>query len=174
MISKKELLQLRAEWQLDVGVIEKDYVLGWLLAAIAADPALATTWIFKGGTCLRKCYYETYRFSEDLDFTVTNGGPEEPDDLVEIFRCVASWLHEQSGIELMVADRSFSRRQNLRGNPTTQARIGYRGPNPPPTLPKVKFDITSDEVIVERPVGRRIVHPTATVRCRGRAYVATR
>jgi len=75
MIAKQELLQLRAEWQLDVGVIEKDYVLGWLLTAIAAEPDLARTWIFKGGTCLRKCYYETYRFSEDLDFTVIDGGP---------------------------------------------------------------------------------------------------
>ena len=70
MIAKQELMQLRGEWQLDVGVIEKDYVLGWVLAAIAAEPALADRWIFKGGTCLRKCYYETYRFSEDLDFTV--------------------------------------------------------------------------------------------------------
>jgi predicted nucleotidyltransferase component of viral defense system len=159
VILKQELLQLRAEWQLDVGVIEKDYVLGWLLAAIAAEPELARTWIFKGGTCLRKCYYETYRFSEDLDFTVIDGGPEEPNDLDMPFRHVVSWLYEQSGIELVLTDNSFARRRNLRGNPTTQARIGYRGPNPPPTLPKVKFDITSDEVLVERPVARRIVHP---------------
>ena len=26
--------------------------------------------VFKGGTSLKKCYLETYRFSEDLDFTV--------------------------------------------------------------------------------------------------------
>lgn len=91
MISKQELLRLRGEWQLDIGVIEKDYVLGWMLAAIASEPTLAETWIFKGGTCLRKCYYETYRFSEDLDFTVIDGGPEEPDELTEIFQRIASW-----------------------------------------------------------------------------------
>jgi predicted nucleotidyltransferase component of viral defense system len=28
--------------------------------------------IFKGGTCLRKCYFPNYRFSEDLDFTSTD------------------------------------------------------------------------------------------------------
>jgi len=82
VIAKQELMRLRGEWQLDVGVIEKDYVLGWLLAAISAESALADTWIFKGGTCLRKCYYETYRFSEDLDFTVVDGGPEEPDEMI--------------------------------------------------------------------------------------------
>jgi hypothetical protein len=45
VIPKQELLHLRAEWQLDVGVIEKDYVLGWLLAAITAEPELSRTWI---------------------------------------------------------------------------------------------------------------------------------
>ena len=67
MIPQAEVLALRAEWGLRDDVIEKDYVLGWLLAAIASEPRLADSWVFKGGTCLRKCYYETYRFSEDLD-----------------------------------------------------------------------------------------------------------
>lgn len=64
MIPKRELIDLRNEWQLDLAVIEKDYALGWLLAAIANEAALTDTWVFKRGTCLRKCYYETYRFSE--------------------------------------------------------------------------------------------------------------
>ena len=50
MIPKRDLQQLRSEWTLDIGVIEKDYVLGWLLAGIAQHPALAERWIFKGGT----------------------------------------------------------------------------------------------------------------------------
>ena len=74
---------------LDQGVIEKDYVLGWLLAGVAQHEGLSGTWVFKGGTCLRKCYYETFRFSEDLDFTVVNGGPEEPGDLMPIFAEIA-------------------------------------------------------------------------------------
>jgi predicted nucleotidyltransferase component of viral defense system len=172
LIAKQELLQLRTEWQLDIGVIEKDYVLGWVLAAIAAEPELAERWIFKGGTCLRKCYYETYRFSEDLDFTVVDGGPEDPDELTAIFRRVAAWLQRESGIDLIVEDGAFVQRRNLRGNSTTQGRLAYRGPNPQPTLPKLKLDITSDEVLVERPVSRSIVHsygdsplPTGAVAC---------
>ncbi|HEY5342284.1 MAG TPA: nucleotidyl transferase AbiEii/AbiGii toxin family protein [Solirubrobacteraceae bacterium] len=111
MISKQELLQLRTEWQLDIGVIEKDYVLGWVLAAIAAEPALAEHWIFKGGTCLRKCYYETYRFSEDLDFTVIDGGPEDPDvrdPIKEIprFRTFISIVRPKGAFESLFA-RAF-------------------------------------------------------------------
>ena len=158
MISKQELLQLRAEWQLGLDVIEKDYLLGWLLAAISNEPELAQTWIFKGGTCLRKCYYETYRFSEDLDFTVVDGGPEDPEQLVAIFRRISSWLLESSGVELIVEPDSFRLRRNLRGKPTVQARLAYGGPNPRSPLPKVKLDITSDELLVERPVRRGIMH----------------
>ncbi len=78
VIAKQELMRLRGEWQLDVGVIEKDYVLGWVLAAISAESALADTWIFKGGTCLRKCYYETYRFSEDLEVPSSTAARRSP------------------------------------------------------------------------------------------------
>ena len=158
MISKRELEQLRAEWTLDIGVIEKDYILGWLLAGIAQHPELARTWVFKGGTCLRKCYYETFRFSEDLDFTIMPGGPGEPGDLQRAFGEIARWLREESGIELTVDDTAFRRRRNRRGNPTTQGRIAYRGPNPQPTSPKVKLDITTDEILVEHPVLRAIGH----------------
>lgn len=159
MIPAREILELRAEWLLDAGVIEKDYVLGWLLAGIANEPDLAATWVFKGGTCLRKCYFETYRLSEDLDFTVVKGGPEAPEELASVFARIAMWLRDQAGIEIVVDERSFVRRQNLRGKSTTQARLAYRGPNPPPTLPKVKLDITSDETVVDRPELRQILHP---------------
>jgi predicted nucleotidyltransferase component of viral defense system len=109
VITKRELALLRAEWVLDQGVIEKDYVLGWLLAGIAQQKALNPTWVFKGGTCLRKCYYETFRFSEDLDFTIVDGGPEEPDDLNRIFAEVAEWIRERSGIEFVLDEKSFQR-----------------------------------------------------------------
>ena len=51
-------------------VLERDYCLAWFLAALAESdlkPVLA----FKGGTALKRCYFEDYRFSEDLDFTLT-------------------------------------------------------------------------------------------------------
>src|SRR6185295_5517767 len=102
MIPVAEIRALQAEWQIRDDVIEKDYALGWFLAAIAAQPALRATWIFKGGTALRKCYYETYRFSEDLDFTVIDRGPEAPEDLVPIFRRIATWLQDRCGLKVTV------------------------------------------------------------------------
>ncbi len=158
VIPAREVRDLGTEWSLDIGVIEKDYLLGWLLAGIARHPQLARTWIFKGGTCLRKCYYETYRFSEDLDFTVINGGPETPEELAQIFQSIGDWIREASGIEIGIDEMSFRRRQNSRGKSTTQGRIGYSGPSQPRQLPKVKLDITSDEVLVDQMVRRTIGH----------------
>ncbi|HEX9888005.1 MAG TPA: nucleotidyl transferase AbiEii/AbiGii toxin family protein [Nitriliruptorales bacterium] len=160
MIPQRELLDLRGEWSLRLDVIEKDYVLGWLLGAIGQQPALRESWIFKGGTCLRKCYFETYRFSEDLDFTIVDGGPEEPHDLVPIFTEIAEWFQDEVGIEIVVDDSSFRRRRNRRGNPTTEGRIAFRGPSQQqPQLPKVKLDLTSDELLGESPVWTDVLHP---------------
>jgi len=175
VILQRELAALRAEWALDQGVIEKDYVLGWLLAGIASHDALANSWVFKGGTCLRKCYYETYRFSEDLDFTVINGGPEEPADLIAIFGEISTWVRDESGLELVVDESSFRRRRNRRGKPTTLGKLGYKGPNASPSMPKVKLDITSDELLTSRPVMRPISHPysDALTRAQVLCYSAT-
>ncbi len=72
MIDRREILDLAEQTSLLPHVIEKDYALGWMLAGIYAHEELAESWIFKGGTCLKKCFFETYRFSEDLDFTLRN------------------------------------------------------------------------------------------------------
>ena len=72
MIDRREILEAASSFSLLPNVVEKDYVLGWILAGINAHEELAESWVFKGGTCLKKCYFETYRFSEDLDFTLRN------------------------------------------------------------------------------------------------------
>ena len=51
-------------------VIERDYVLAWFLTGLAGHP-LREVLAFKGGTALRRRWFEDYRFSEDLDFTLT-------------------------------------------------------------------------------------------------------
>ncbi|MGH2374477.1 MAG: nucleotidyl transferase AbiEii/AbiGii toxin family protein [bacterium] len=100
MIELIELRERASEWSLRDDIVEKDFVLGWLLWGIASHPVLVRSWVFKGGTCLKKCYFETYRFSEDLDFTVIKDGPLDPARLGEIFAEIADRIYEESGIEL--------------------------------------------------------------------------
>lgn len=56
-------------------VLERDYVLSWILAGISRHGQLRETLVFKGGTALKKCYFGDYRFSEDLDFSGLAGVP---------------------------------------------------------------------------------------------------
>ena len=85
MIDRGEILDLAGELDLRPDIVEKDYVLGWLLAGISRHPSLGSAWLFKGGTCLKKCYLETYRFSEDLDFTIEDDSQLEDQFLRQAF-----------------------------------------------------------------------------------------
>jgi predicted nucleotidyltransferase component of viral defense system len=65
LIDKRELLEKARQRNLSLQMIEKDYVLGWLLFGVSKIPGL----VFKGGTALSKIYFpEIWRLSEDLDF----------------------------------------------------------------------------------------------------------
>ncbi len=160
MIDRRELLASAGNLGLLPNVVEKDYVLGWLLAGIFNHPALKDSWVFKGGTCLKKCYFETYRFSEDLDFTLTDESHLNLDFLIATFREVGIWVNEQTGIELPPDKISFEVFQNARGRPAGQGKVSYRGPIAPVgDLPRIKLDLTLDEVLVLPPVDRPVSHP---------------
>jgi len=50
-------------------LIEKDLILHQILTDLSRDKFFAPNFLFKGGTCLIKCYFGYLRFSEDIDFT---------------------------------------------------------------------------------------------------------
>ena len=49
MITRADIDDRVRLWGLREDVVEKDYVLGWVLWGIGADPQLHRTWVFKGG-----------------------------------------------------------------------------------------------------------------------------
>lgn len=161
MIDKREILEAASTLGLQPGVVEKDYVLGWLLAGIDAHPELRETWVFKGGTCLKKCYFETYRFSEDLDFTLRDESQIEEGFLRGALEAVAVWVSEESGLTLPADQISLDIYKNPRGRTSCQGKIGYRGPVSPTSggWPKIKLDLTADEKLVLAPVRRDVFHP---------------
>lgn len=160
MIDRREILDIAAQTSLTPHVVEKDYVLGWMLAGIYAHPELAESWIFKGGTCLKKCFFETYRFSEDLDFTLRDGAHIEEGFLKRIFGDVGEWVYEQTGIEVPPDKQEFDIYRNPRGSLSCQGKISYKGPvSPTHALPRIKLDLIADECIVLPPVTIEIFHP---------------
>jgi predicted nucleotidyltransferase component of viral defense system len=169
VISRAILDERVREWSLRDDVVEKDYVLGWLLWGIGASESLGDSWIFKGGTCLKKCYIETYRFSEDLDFTVLPDGPIAPDDVLPLISEVLARVNGACGIDFSVQEPRVRLRP---GGRTAEGRVYYRGPRGAPTPARIKLDLSADEVLARPPVLRSIAHaypdelpPTAQVRC---------
>ncbi|MCC6661542.1 MAG: nucleotidyl transferase AbiEii/AbiGii toxin family protein [Phycisphaerales bacterium] len=156
MITRADIDQRVREWGLREDVVEKDYVIGWLLWGIGSDPTLGEKWAFKGGTSLKKCYIETYRFSEDLDFTVLPDGPITPADVEAPLKAALDRVAEESGID-------FSQRAPmLKGHASgkyTEGRIYYVGPRRTPHVASVKLDLSSSEKVVRSTVQRPIAHP---------------
>lgn len=160
MIAKQELLDLATDFGLAPNVVEKDYALGWMLAAFGQHPETRDTWLFKGGTCLKKCFFETYRFSEDLDFTLLKHEHLDEAFLGKLFQEIADWVYEQTGLVLPPDARKVDVYANPRGGKSAQGRIGYRGPlGHPGDAPRIKLDLTDDERVVLDPDRREVHHP---------------
>jgi len=100
LIDRREILDIATQTSLTPHVVEKDYVLGRMLAGIYAHEELLESWIFKGGSCLKKCFFETYRFSEDLDFTLRDEAHLDESFLKRVFAEVGAWIYEATGIEV--------------------------------------------------------------------------
>ena len=169
MITRLHLEERVREWGLREDVVEKDYVLGWMLWGIGAHPQLARLWAFKGGTCLKKCYIETYRFSEDLDFTVLPDGPIRQSEIEPIIREVLQRIADESGIDF--SGRPVALRTHQSGL-YTEGRVYYRGPRNAPEVASIRLDLTASEKVVRPTVLRPIAHSypdalpmPATVRC---------
>ncbi|MCA1705939.1 MAG: nucleotidyl transferase AbiEii/AbiGii toxin family protein [Actinobacteria bacterium] len=169
MITRADLVERVREWGLAEQVVEKDYVLGWVLWGIGTDSVLGQQWVFKGGTCLKKCYIETYRFSEDLDFTVLPGGVMAPDDVMPYLERVLARVGEESGIDFTMQPPRLRLRPSGKAS---EGRVYYRGPRQTPQAASVKLDLSADEQVVRPPVLRPVAHPypdplphPGTVRC---------
>ena len=159
MIRKQDILERAREWQLRPEVVEKDYVLGWLLAAIAQHEETSENWVLKGGTCVKKCFFETYRFSEDLDFTLLPEAAYTEADLRQVLSEVTTLAAELSGIEFNADALAVRERRDRLERVNFEGKVGYRGPLAVPGWPRVLFDLTRNEPVVDEPVLRRVLHP---------------
>lgn len=159
MILKNEILQLAKNFFLEPTTVEKDYILSWVLFGISNHPKLSV-WLFKGGTCLKKCYFETYRFSEDLDFTVPEHAIYDKESIIIALNEVADIVFENTGINLKIKPIEVKDSINKNKKMTFTAKCSYLGPLniQTSTPPRIKFDITNDEIIVDVDNLRDVFH----------------
>jgi predicted nucleotidyltransferase component of viral defense system len=160
MIDKNEIITLAKALSLRPDTIEKDYVLSWILWGIYNDADLAPKWVFKGGTSLKKCFFETFRFSEDLDFTIIDHTHLSTEFLHEKFNAITSIIHDQVGIEFSNALFKFDIIEKTTGKLSIQGKIHYRGPiGSSRRFNSIKLDLTNDEIIVLNTKKMEVYHP---------------
>lgn len=92
MIDKRELLTAARKRHLSLNIVEKDYVLGWLLYGFSQIDSL----VFKGGSALSKIYFpKIWRLSEDLDFSLLD---DEFSIIFERVEEIFRFVEKKSGI----------------------------------------------------------------------------
>ncbi len=119
-------------------VIERDYCLSWFLFGLS-NSSIKEILIFKGGTALRRCHFADYRFSEDLDFTLSK--EISLDDILKEFKNIYTWIQDESGIIFQFVKKE---------EPSHSAHtlyLSYVGPLPG-SAKEVKVDITFKETIL--------------------------
>lgn len=139
MITSSRLIQQADTDGVPTPTVERDYVLTHVLAAIASTPD-AHRMIFKGGTALRLCYFEDYRYSADLDFSLVDGmTADEGRDAVA--KALLTAIEKVAFPQLSMTDHK-------------PPRIAYRGPLGRERL--IKLDLADDE-LVDEPITRPIL-----------------
>ncbi len=158
MISGAEIRRISAAANVDPMVIDLDYSLGWFLLGMQKTSDSFGGLLFKGGTCLRKCYFPDYRFSEDLDFTATKY--LSPEDVEEWIIKSVNWISDQDGPDFRIQPIRFEVVDDEYGSESYQARIYYRGPLRWGGSPRtVKLDVTRAETILLPIKKKQIIHP---------------
>ena len=105
MIKPAEIQQKAREVGVRDQQIEKDYILSWILNAIAQHENLSKILVFKGGTVLKKVYFEDYRFSEDLDFTLLDHTITN-EQIFAWFNQSFEFVKEEANISLEIIDNN--------------------------------------------------------------------
>lgn len=129
---------------------EKDYILSWILKGIAQHEQLSKVIVFKGGTVLKKIYFEDYRFSEDLDFTLLNNDIKN-EQIFDWFKETFEYIKEEANIPLEIIDNNEHEDGGINFYISYTGPLGGQGNNK-----RVKIDISRSEQLVFEPVMKNV------------------
>jgi len=150
MIKPKEIQQKAREAGVRDQQIEKDYVLSWILKGVAFHERLNQILVFKGGTVLKKIYFEDYRFSEDLDFTLIDDSITKG-QIFAWFGEIFEYIREDANIPLEIID------DNEHEDGSINFYVGYTGPlGGQGSNKRVKVDISKSEKLEFEPVMKTV------------------
>jgi len=155
---RNRLQEARKRLGIPWNVLERDYLLSWILAGIGRVDALRNALVFKGGTALKKCYFGDYRFSEDLDFSAVEGAPAGKameEAMREACAAAAGMLGEYAPVQI-VCERYTERDPHPGGQEAFTIRAHHPWQRTPQT--RVMVEMTVDEKVIKPAQVRPILH----------------
>ncbi len=129
-------------------ILEQDYCISWFLVGLSESP-LKDIFLFKGGTSIKKCYVGDYRFSEDLDFTLSKETSFE--DILKYLEIAFNYTYKESGIMF-----HFIRQDRHTHKNTYTFFIGFEGPLPGGEK-EIKVDVTIQEKVVWQILKKKVL-----------------
>ena len=163
MIIQKELYDIAERLKIQPSVLDKDWVLGHFLNAMFEIESIRNNFVFKGGTCLKKCYFSDYRYSEDLDFTLLDKDFKIDKELIKSIISIAG---KKSGADFYLNKIKQQMYNNLpQGYEITIAFWGADHKPNQAVIPverwqtKIKLDISFSEKILLQADVKQIFHP---------------
>ena len=138
-------------------IVEKDYALSYLLAAIVQTGNLGENLVLKGGTALKKLYFADYRFSEDLDYSTKVMGPIKQID--EQMKTVVQFMGEtlnQHGPFQVTLEPLVLKQPHPGDQKAYLVRVQF--PEQRQVLCRLKVEITVDEPILTQVEIRPVLH----------------
>jgi predicted nucleotidyltransferase component of viral defense system len=104
-------------------------------------------------------FFGNYRFSEDLDFTITKSSQFNIKFLEKKFKTISDWVYDQAGIELPIEEINFRERNNDHDFNSIKGKITYKGPIARlGSAPRIKLDLTTDELLVTQSIKSKVLH----------------
>lgn len=150
MIKPGEIQSKAREAKVRDSQIEKDYILSWILQGVAHEN-LSKSIVFKGGTVLKKVYFEDYRFSEDLDFTLIDHEISN-EQIFEWFREIFEYVQDEANIPLEIIDDNEHEDGGINFYISYIGPLGGQGNNK-----KVKIDIARSEKLVFETITQDVI-----------------
>jgi len=106
----------------------------------------------------KKCYFETYRFSEDLDFSLLADSLYSDIEIKNEINEILINISRLSGITFSTDLTSVEIKVNKQNQRTFKAKIAYSGPLVFPGHPRILFDITNNEPLFSNSTNKHIIH----------------
>ena len=159
MIERDEIQAKAEEFGLHWSNVQRDYVFGWLIGGLFEVSSLADVVALKGGNALRKAYFPATRFSDDIDFTTTQG--LDADALLGELNEVCRFAQARTGVTFDLERNQIVDTQLIeRGKRIYKLRLYFRdfSGNAAHIPLKVKVDVTEYDRILLPVQTRRLIH----------------